>query len=398
MKEINNMPELKNYSFYKYIIENGNDFNTALKIFNHLKNFRFSDGTALTPQQIAGIMANATVESAFNQNAKSKGGNYHGIWQNSSKIKRYVEKTYGGYSLEHQLQFLDDWLNHENKYGMNGFAWKGYNGTAYKAKNHDTPENSSDMFQNLYERNDGVGRDKRRNYAREWYNYIIDSTKAEDNSELEEQPPVQQDISFQQKGGTNLKTIEIKLGKKAYIVKVAETPTQLRKGLMGVTNLDEDKGMLFDFGEEGNHEMWMYNTQIPLDQIFINSDQVVTKVVTREPNDEELIGEPETLYVVELNADSGVKEGDELEFLDDDKEYVMKVLAPDGSVQMGLKGGERIFSRANTKVLIRQAKKAYQSKTDSDYKRLGKSLFKFLSKQDSNEPEYVQVPNSKEDN
>jgi len=58
----------------------------------------------------------------------------------------------------------------------------------------------------------------------------------------------------------------------------------------------------------------------------------------------------------------------------------MKVLAPDGSVQMGLKGGERIFSRANTKVLIRQAKKAYQSKTDSDYKRLGKSLFKFLSK------------------
>jgi uncharacterized membrane protein (UPF0127 family) len=29
---------------------------------------------------------------------------------------------------------------------------------------------------------------------------------------------------------------------------------------MGVTNLPEDEGMLFDFGEEGNHEMWMYNS------------------------------------------------------------------------------------------------------------------------------------------
>jgi hypothetical protein len=40
---------------------------------------------------------------------------------------------------------------------------------------------------------------------------------------------------------------------------------------------------------------------------------------------------------------------------------MMKVLAPDGSTQMNLKGGERIFSRKNTKVLIRQAKKAYTS-------------------------------------
>jgi len=67
------------------------------------------------------------------------------------------------------------------------------------------------------------------------------------------------------------------------------------------------------------------------------------------------------MYVVELNANSKVKEGDELEFLDDTKEYTMKVLAPDGSTQMNLKGGERIFSRKNTKVLIRQAKKAYAS-------------------------------------
>lgn len=191
---------------------------------------------------------------------------------------------------------------------------------------------------------------------------------------------------------------KVKLGNKEYTLDIASTQNELRKGLMGITNLGEHEGMLFDFGEEGNHEMWMYNTQISLDQIFINSDLEVTKIVTREPNDETLIGEPETLYVVEVNANSGIKKGDELEFLDDTKEYVMKVLAPDGSTQMNLKGGERIVSRKETKVLVRQAKKAYDSKSDSDYKRLGKYMFKVLKKQDSRDPEYVQLPESKDKN
>lgn len=192
-----------------------------------------------------------------------------------------------------------------------------------------------------------------------------------------------------------MKTTKIKLGDKTYIVDIAETKQEQRKGLMGVSSLDKDKGMLFDFGKEGEHEMWMYNTQIALDQIFVNAEQEVTKVVTREPNDETLIGSPDTLYVVEVNANSGIKKGDELEFLDDSREYIMKVLAPDGSTQMELKGGERIFSRPNTKVLIRQAKRAYESNSDSDFKRLGKTMFRFLNKQDNNEPEYVQLPNEK---
>lgn len=189
-----------------------------------------------------------------------------------------------------------------------------------------------------------------------------------------------------------MKKIDVTLGKKKYTLEVAQTKAELRKGLMGRDSLGDNEGMLFDFGKEGSHEMWMYNTKIPLDQIFINAEQEVIKVVTREPNDEELIGEPDSLWVVELNAKSGVKVGDELEFDDDNSDYVMKVLAPNGSTQMELKGGERIFSRKNTKVLIRQAKKAYASQSDADYKRLGKTMFKFLHKQDTNTPEYVQLP------
>jgi len=43
-----------------------------------------------------------------------------------------------------------------------------------------------------------------------------------------------------------------------------------------------------------------------------------------------LLGHDDTLYVVEVNAQSGIQVGDELEF-DDDKAPTMKVLAPDGS-------------------------------------------------------------------
>jgi bifunctional DNA-binding transcriptional regulator/antitoxin component of YhaV-PrlF toxin-antitoxin module len=97
------------------------------------------------------------------------------------------------------------------------------------------------------------------------------------------------------------------------------------------------------------------------------------------------------MYVVEVNINSGIKVGDELEFIDE-PETVMKVLAPDGSTQMELYGGERIVSRRETKILIRKAKKAYDSKSDRDYKSLGKYMFKVLKRQDSRDPEYVKSP------
>jgi len=53
----------------------------------------------------------------------------------------------------------------------------------------------------------------------------------------------------------------------------------------------------------------------------------------------------------------------------------MQVIASDGSVQMELQGGERIFSRRSTKILIKKAKKAEASKLDKDYKALGRYIF-----------------------
>jgi len=83
----------------------------------------------------------------------------------------------------------------------------------------------------------------------------------------------------------------------------------------------------------------------------------------------------------------------EIDEMDDDffeiEEGVMYIIGSDGLPQMELSGGERIFSRPNTKTLINMARRAYQTKKDSDYKRLGKKVFEYLKTQDNREPEYV---------
>jgi len=76
--------------------------------------------------------------------------------------------------------------------------------------------------------------------------------------------------------------------------------------------------------------MWMRDTLIPLDIIFINEDQEVVAVEQGQPEDDTLLSHEDTMYVVEVNVNSGVQEGDSLEFVEDE-EVVMKVLAPDGS-------------------------------------------------------------------
>lgn len=190
--------------------------------------------------------------------------------------------------------------------------------------------------------------------------------------------------------------ITIEIGNKIYSVEVAKTEEEKTKGLSGRKSLPENEGMLFIYDTPQDLAFWMKDTEIPLDIIFIDEDEEVISVKKGVPNSEELLEEDNVSYVLEVNQNSGIVPGDELDIEDEDDEdkdnNKMKVLAQDGSVQMELEGGERIFSRKNTKALIRLAKKAYRSKEDKDYKQLGKRLFKYLKIQDNNTPEYVESP------
>ena len=191
--------------------------------------------------------------------------------------------------------------------------------------------------------------------------------------------------------------MKIEVNDKVYTVKLAVSPAEKKKGLQNVSKLDSDEGMLFVWETPQTVGMWMKDVLIPLDIIFINEDLEVISVYTGNPGSEVIAEEDNVAYVLELNADSGVKDGDEIELNADSNSTSMKVIAPDGSTQMTIDGGERIFSRKNTKTLIKMAKRAYSSEKDRDYKALGKKVFKYLHIQDTNTPEYVDAPRSKED-
>lgn len=190
--------------------------------------------------------------------------------------------------------------------------------------------------------------------------------------------------------------INITIGNKQYKVVEAKTDEEKRDGLQGVKNLAEDEGMIFYFDPPQRAEFWMHNTEVPLDIIYINEDQEVIEVYQGKPNDDTLHSVEDVAYVVEVNQGSGVQEGDDLEFenSEEDTKYKMKVLAPDGSTQMNLEGGERIISRKQTKILIKKAKKAKDSQNPNDFKSLGRYIFKVFKQQDTRSPEYVENPNS----
>lgn len=189
----------------------------------------------------------------------------------------------------------------------------------------------------------------------------------------------------------------IKIGTKEYKVQEAKTEEERRKGLQGIKSLPKDEGMLFYFDPDDEISMWMNKTYIPLDIIFINEEQEVTKVYHGNPEDKTLISSPKTAYVLEVNQGSGIKVGDELDF-DENSDPVMKVLAPDGSTQMELWGGERIISRRETKILIKKAKLAQSVKDtpkfDNKCISVGKYIFKVIKGQDTRPVEYVKSNNS----
>ena len=200
----------------------------------------------------------------------------------------------------------------------------------------------------------------------------------------------------------NLKEIDIEIGDKEYDVIVFSTEKQKEHGLMNVREMNSNEGGLFVYDEPQHVDFWMKSTFIPLDIIFIGDDNKVISVKEGKPESEDFISEDNVKYVLEVNQNSGIEKGDELEFDDDfdedahpelevDKLYV---IGSDGKPQMTLEGGERIFSRISTRTMIKKAKKAFIEKTDNAYKSLGKYVFKEMKAQDSRKPEFVNKPNN----
>ena len=187
----------------------------------------------------------------------------------------------------------------------------------------------------------------------------------------------------------------VTIGDKTYKLVVAESEEEKEEGLMGVEELDSDEGMLFDYRDEPQEEIsfWMKDTYTPLDIIFVDKDDSVISVQKGIPESEDLITEYNVAYVIEVAKGSGIKTGDIVKFktsIEDYEPNKLYVIGSDGNPQAILEGGERIFSRKSSAVIIRKARKAFESKSDIDYKDLGRYIFNEMKAQDNREPEYVE--------
>ena len=80
--------------------------------------------------------------------------------------------------------------------------------------------------------------------------------------------------------GAEQQTLEIasKTGVHLFAVEIAVTDEERARGLMYRRSVPESYGMLFDFKRDQDVSMWMRNTYVSLDMIFIQSDGRIRRI------------------------------------------------------------------------------------------------------------------------
>lgn len=103
-----------------------------------------------------------------------------------------------------------------------------------------------------------------------------------------------------------------------FSVEIADESEERSRGLMFRETMLPTHGMLFDFGETAPIMMWMKNTPLSLDMLFIKADGTIARIASNtEPFSTSIIssGEPVS-HVLELNAGMakqiGAKPGDRI--------------------------------------------------------------------------------------
>ena len=99
-------------------------------------------------------------------------------------------------------------------------------------------------------------------------------------------------LSMLPAGSMEQQTLEIasKSGVHVFAVDLAVTDEERQRGLMFRRSLPESYGMLFDFKRDQDVSMWMKNTFVSLDMIFIRSDGRILRIAeSTEPQSERII-------------------------------------------------------------------------------------------------------------
>jgi uncharacterized membrane protein (UPF0127 family) len=105
-------------------------------------------------------------------------------------------------------------------------------------------------------------------------------------------------------------------GPQKFTIELALSDAQMEQGLMFRRSLAPDAGMLFDFKQPTTVTMWMKNTFIPLDMLFLDEHGQIIDIHERAvPQSLAIIAaKVAARYVIELNGGTvarlGIKTGD----------------------------------------------------------------------------------------
>lgn len=116
-------------------------------------------------------------------------------------------------------------------------------------------------------------------------------------------------------------TIVTRDGKRhTFQVETADNDTTRAQGLMFRREMAADRGMLFDYGQGAREvSMWMKNTYLPLDMLFIRKDGTIANIAERTipQSTASVYSDGVVRAVLELNggtcAKLGIKPGDKVE-------------------------------------------------------------------------------------
>jgi uncharacterized membrane protein (UPF0127 family) len=100
-------------------------------------------------------------------------------------------------------------------------------------------------------------------------------------------------------------------GPHRFTVEVAETPEQMEQGLMFRRAMAPDAGMLFDYKTPTVATMWMRNTLIPLDMLFVDAQGRIVNIHQRAvPQSLDIIAAAAPVRaVIELNGGTAARLG-----------------------------------------------------------------------------------------
>jgi uncharacterized membrane protein (UPF0127 family) len=113
--------------------------------------------------------------------------------------------------------------------------------------------------------------------------------------------------------------VTLHLGKASLATEIASTPAQQERGLMYVSKLPDNGGMIFLLPQVTTATFWMKNTLIPLSIAFIDKNGVILEIHDMKALDETITrsDSDKVAYALETNlhwfALNGVKPGDKID-------------------------------------------------------------------------------------